>query len=282
VSKPNHRRHPRRWLFRFGRGKLAAEVEMPLKDHGHSPLKDFCPFSSLHSLWIGKVVEQLNLWRLSDEYVAHAETHAGSQIEIDVGTYERFDSVRGGGAHNGVPGSPAGNGGVAVATGRAVYVAPVPELTAPVSFTDPDLFEIKVYRGGGLNLVAAIEFVSEANKDRPDSRRAFAVKVASYLQKGISVITIDIISNRSANLHDDLCDVIRQSDGLSWHSPSGLAATCYRTIRSKTEVRLDAWPFPLEIGKALPTIPLWLNGELAVPIDLEETYVEACKSLKIR
>ena len=37
----------------------------------------------------------------------------------------------------------------------------------------------------------AIELVSEANKDREENRRAFAVKCGSYLQKGVALVVVD-------------------------------------------------------------------------------------------
>jgi hypothetical protein len=42
------------------------------------------------------------------------------------------------------------------------------------------------------------------------------------------------------------------------------------------------WPFALEVGKSLPTVPLWLNGEFAVPLDLEASHSAACVDLRIR
>ncbi len=41
------------------------------------------------------------------------------------------------------------------------------------------------------------------------------------------------------------------------------------------------WPFTLTVGSELPTAPLWLSGELSVPIDLEHTYAETCQVLRI-
>ena len=56
----------------------------------------------------------------------------------------------------------------------------------------------------GARLVAVIEIVSPGNKDRAEARRTFAGKCAAYLQRGIGLITIDIVTNRNANLHNEL------------------------------------------------------------------------------
>jgi hypothetical protein len=37
----------------------------------------------------------------------------------------------------------------------------------------------------------------------------------------------------------------------------------------------------LTVGKALPTLPLWLRGDLAIPLDLEKSYEQACEDLWI-
>ena len=50
---------------------------------------------------------------------------------------------------------------------------------------DHDEYEVRVYdRKYRRRLVAAIELVSPANKDRPDKRRAFVGKCAALLRKG--------------------------------------------------------------------------------------------------
>src|SRR5690349_17321078 len=66
-------------------------------------------------------------------------------------------------------------------------------------------FEIRVYSTtSSLALVAAIELIGPGNKDRSEERRAFAAKCAGYLYQGISLIIIDIVTNRRANLHNEI------------------------------------------------------------------------------
>jgi hypothetical protein len=73
----------------------------------------------------------------------------------------------------------------------------------------PDTFEVRVLSTDtGPRLVAAIELISPGNKDRATERRAFATKVASYLYQGISVIIVDIVTNRRANLHNEVLRVM--------------------------------------------------------------------------
>ena len=166
-----------------------------------------------------------------------------------------------------------------------------PPLTGEVSFADVDVCEVQVFKAeGGLKLVAAIELVSEANKDRVAHRRSFATKCASYLQKGVSVVVIDVVTSRSANLHAELVGHMGLPDLFDWNSPTGLSAISYRAVQGAStrdpsigngQVRLDVWPFALAVGEELPTVPLWLAADLAVPLELELTYTNTCESLRI-
>ena len=52
--------------------------------------------------------------------------------------------------------------------------------------------------------------------------------------------------------------------------------------RSHSADRVEAWPERLTVGGGLPTLPLWLSDILAVPVDLERSYLAACKALRIR
>lgn len=249
---------------------------MPLRDHFRAPLKDDTPWSVFHQNWAVKIVDRFNGNRPSEKYRAQSGRHFGSRVEADVATLERHDRGTLFDLSNG------SNGGVA--TAAPTYAPPAALLSASVEFDDPDLFEVKVYQGGGgWELVAAIELVSEANKDRDEHRRAFVVKCASYLQKGISLVVVDTVTAYSADLHNELCDLITGADVLRWSSPSGLSVVSYRATRTASDsgraLNLDVYPFPIAVGGALPTVPLWLDYDLAVPLELEATYQQACSSL---
>src|SRR5204863_3659080 len=103
-------------------------------------------------------------------------------------------------------------GGVALATiGSKVWAPPTADDALPAVF--PDTFEVRVLSmEAGPKLVAAIELVSPGNKDRPAERRGFATKSASYLYQGISVIIVDIVTNRRGNLHNEILRVMESAD----------------------------------------------------------------------
>jgi hypothetical protein len=146
-----------------------------------------------------------------------------------------------------------------------------------------DNLEVRVYQDlGGAELRAAIELVSPANKDRAGSRRTFAAKCAGYLQHGIGVVIVDVVTARSANLHAELFDVLEAKGRRpTWESPTGLYAVAYRAVTARKSPRIEGWPEALSLGKPLPVVPLWLALDLCVPLRLEESYLATCRSLRI-
>jgi hypothetical protein len=147
---------------------------------------------------------------------------------------------------------------------------------------EADAFEVQVLRQlGRACLRAAVEIVSPANKDRPGSRRAFAVKCASYLQQSVSVVVIDVVTEQVANLHAELLSLLDITREAPWQSPTNLYAVAYRVTGKTAPHSLEIWCEPLSIGGALPTLPLWLETDLSVPVRLEESYQAARVALRI-
>jgi hypothetical protein len=62
--------------------------------------------------------------------------------------------------------------------------------------------------------------------------------------------------------------------------PPFYAAAC-RWARADRAWHLQTWAHPLAIGQTLPTLPLWLADNLAVPLELEASYEETCRILRI-
>jgi hypothetical protein len=169
-------------------------------------------------------------------------------------------------------------------TATAVWAPQKPKISVAVDFSRLDSYEIRVYEelGGGAELRAAIELISPANKDRPGSRLTFASKCAGYLQHGIGVIIVDVVSSRRADLHEEIFDVLEASGRkVDWKSRTGLYAVAYRPVTVRKKPRVEAWPEALALGKELPTMPLWLHWDLSIPVDLEASYIATCRSLRI-
>jgi hypothetical protein len=130
-------------------------------------------------------------------------------------------------------------------------------------------------------LVAAVEIVSPANKGRPEKRRTFVAKCAGLLRESVSVVIVDVVTTRTQNLYGELLDLIGQSDpGLSPEPASLYAAACRLTKRAN-EWRLETWMQSLNPGRPLPTMPLWLADDLAIPLELEASYEQSCGVLNL-
>ncbi len=242
---------------------------MPLLDHFHPPLEKQRPWEGVHSEWAGAIARQLNRKPLPERFFAMPHIHFGGRVEIDMATIERDVAQA----------SSEEAGG----TATAVWAPPRPTLETAVDFVDLDVIEVQVFdEKEGLRLVAAVELVSPANKDREEHREAFAIKCAAYLQQGVSVIIVDVVTERTANLHRALLELLKLSQQGNGREFPDLYAVAYRTFTAARQGRLQLWEEPLAVGRALPTLPLWISPELVVPVDLESSYRETCEGLRIR
>jgi len=240
---------------------------MPLRDHFHPPLSTERRWESFHAAWLGSLADALNR-DLPAGYFAEEQTHAGASVEIDVGTFAEA-------ARPGVE----GNGGVATLPPQ-VWSPPAAAFTLPAVFADD--FEVRVIDSrSGPRLVAAIELVSPGNKDRAEQRRAFVTKCASYLHQGIHVIILDIVTERRANLHNALLEMLQAPTEARQPDAVQLYAAAYRPLRRGEREEIDVWPEALAVGAALPVMPLALSGEYCLPVDLEATYTDASRRRRI-
>jgi hypothetical protein len=221
-------------------------------------------WESFHSSWATRIADALTERWLPPNYIAEEHAHLGPSVEIDVGTFERE-----------TPTTAAEGGGAVATVGPKAWTPPDADGSFAAVF--PDTFEVRLLcTDTGPKLVAAIELISPGNKDRASERRAFVTKCASYLYQGISVIIVDIVTNRRANLHNEILELMDGADSLRLSPESSLYAVAYRPLRRGKEDIIDVWRSPLALGRALPTLPLGLRADLAVPVNFEETYAEAC------
>ena len=160
------------------------------------------------------------------------------------------------------------------------WAPPAPAHVVPATF--PDTFEVRLFSTmAGLTLVAAIELISPGNKDRPEERQAFATKCASYLHQGVSLIIIDIVTSRRANLHNEIIQLLPSAGGSEMSAQAALYAVAYRPVLRREHAEIDIWPATFAVGDPLPELPLRLTGDLFVPVDFEAAYQEACRRRRL-
>jgi hypothetical protein len=244
---------------------------MPLRDHFRPPVTDRHSWDELHGGWPMKIVESL-LPALPPGYLAAPQIHLGGAVEIDVATFDSDEPGR--------LGEPAN--GQAAGTATATWTATEPTLRVETDWPDLDEYEVRVYdTARGRRLVAAVELVSPANKDRPETRRAFVAKCAALLQQQVSVTIVDVVTTREANLYAELLAFLGETDRSLAARPSSTYAVACRGTRPRKRWLLEGWHRPLVVGQPLPTLPLWLADGLAVDLDLEASYEETCRVLRI-
>jgi hypothetical protein len=244
---------------------------MPLRDHFRPPLDDSRSWDELHGAWPTVIVMALNR-NLPPRYVAAPRVHLGPDAEIDVTAYETDTSDS----------ATAKTEGTSGAVATAVWAPPRPTFDVAIDLPERDEYEVRVYdTQRHRRLVATVEIISPSNKDRPEHRRAFVAKCAALLEQHVSVALIDLVTTRRFNLYMDLLEVLGQSDpSLEPEPPVVYAAAC-RWAREGDAWHFRAWTHPLLVGQPLPLLPLWLADNLAVPLELEATYEETCRILRI-
>src|SRR5438445_7435306 len=169
---------------------------MPLRDHFRPPLDELRHWEGFYATWPVMIVALLRR-KLPRRYFAEPRVHSGSSAEIDVATFE-------GAGERVVAGDGNDKGG---GTATAVWAPARPTLAVVTDLPAQDVYEVLVYdEKRHSRLVAAVEIVSPANKDRPEHRHAFIAKCAGLLRERISVVIVDVVTSRAQNLYGNCSD----------------------------------------------------------------------------
>ena len=243
---------------------------MPLRDHFRPPLDLTASWEGFHGMWPAAIVQQMRN-QLPAGFVAEPRVHLGSQVEVDVAAYEKDDAPFADRMSN----SDAG-----VAT--ALWAPATASLAVETELPDFDEYEVRIYDAErGRRLVAAIEIVSPANKDRLEHRNSFIAKCAALLQKSVAVSIVDLVTVRHFNLYAGMLAFLGQRDPTLGEPPPALYATSSRWVKKGKRAILESWSNVLALGQPLPKLPLWLTADLVITLDLETSYEKACHDLWI-
>jgi hypothetical protein len=226
---------------------------VPLLDHFHPPLSERRHWHAFHNAWATYLSAQLNS-RLPAGYFAEPNVQFG--IEIDVAAFDE---------------------GTTTQPTAIDWTPPPPHRSVPVSLTGA-VVEVGVFsRAGGPVLAGAVELVSPSNKDRPASHDALVSKCAAYVQAGVGVVLVDVVTEGTVDFHQALLARL----GTDVEPGSPLYAAAYRPVERAGATALDVWHAPLAVGQPLPTLPLWLRGGLCLPVELQATYDRTCVELRV-
>jgi Protein of unknown function (DUF4058) len=239
---------------------------MPVHDWTRVPAGIYHDF---HAAWVPQLRTVLNEGLLPQGYYALAEQHAGYAI-ADVLTLHTCPASQ---PPAPLPLPPA-TGGIAVAEAppRVRHRQTVEGSARSRRRT------LAIRHVSGHRLVAIVEIVSPANKDRPESVEEFAAKAVAALDAGVHVLLVDLFPpsiHASQGMHSTIRQRLDQSD-----EPYDLPADEPLTLASyaagpQVEIYLEH----LAVGSALPDMPLFLRPDRYVKVPLESTYLEACRGV---
>lgn len=217
-----------------------------------------------HLAWIAELRRALNTGLLPPGYYALAEQVAGDAVP-DVLTLAGAD-----------PNAWPGGNGTSHADGGSLALAAAPPRATVVEELDDDRAayaarqrRVAIHREGGDRVVALVELVSLANKDRAASVAAFVDKLAAALCEGVHLLIVDLFPQTARDptgLHDTLWRDLG-GRGLDRSPAKPLSVAAYRAAR-----RAQRFVEPLAVGDALPDFPLFLTPERYVNVPLDATY----------
>jgi len=230
---------------------------VPVLDHSSRDVQDVIEFESFHHHLATQIALDLNKI-LPKGFRARANVHIGP-IEVDV----RADSAKG------------------ATENFQKYEVPKPSITSNANYPE-ESFEVLInytIRRREIT-VGAIEIVSRRNKDRPEARDFFIAKCANLLSAGVSLAIVDILRLPAFNLHNQLLDNLHIHEGKLEGKEKTLYCCSYRPYTIDVP-KLEVWAYPFNVGDALPEIPLFLTTKHAVPVKLEQSYIEVYRGLKL-
>jgi hypothetical protein len=217
-------------------------------------------FHALHTVWVGGIQNTLNDGLLPEGYYALAEQHAGCGI-ADVLTL-----------HTGTPssGQSPDIGGTAVAEAppraRRRYTVENSALARRRSLA---IRHVSAHR-----LVALIEILSPANKDRPRRVRDFTAKAVDALDAGVHLLLVDLFPpgpHDPCGMHGAILQGLEGSDAI-YDVPADEPATLASYASGPSvEIHIEH----VAVGAPLPEMPLFLRPDRYINVPLEATYQAA-------
>jgi hypothetical protein len=123
----------------------------------------------------------------------------------------------------------------------------------------------------GHRLVALLEIISPANKDRAEHVTEFAAKAVSALDYGVHLLVLDLFPpgpHDPHGIHGVIRQRLEQSDDRYDLPANGPLTLAGYTAGPSVEVYLEH----LAVGMLLPDMPLFLRPDRYVNVPLELTY----------
>lgn len=234
---------------------------MPLHDWARV---DAGIFHDFHNVWNGELRTFLNNGGLPGEFYAMTEQHAG-QFVADVLTLHAS-------AADEELSLPDDGGGLLLAEAPPKVRH---KLTADESYAQLRK-TLAIRHVSGHRLVALIEIVSPANKDRAANVEQFVSKAVEALDAGVHVMVIDVFA---PGRHDPrgMPGAVWSRYGQAVHEVPADEPSSFATFvaNPRVEAYLDYAP----LGGSIPEMPLFLTHDRYVPCPLEAAYESAYRGV---
>jgi hypothetical protein len=220
-------------------------------------------FHAFHTVWLTAINHALNGGILPSGYYSLPEQHVGRFV-TDVLTLHSPPSFAAPAASSPQPGASS-----------ATLLAEAPpqvrwRQTIPAEALSRRR-SLAIRHVSGHRLVALLEIVSPANKDRPEHVEEFAAKVESAIDQGVHVLFLDLFApgkHDPGGMHGAVLSRLHPS-ATPPTAPSNepLAFVSY-AAGPTVETHIERAAF----GAELPTMPLFLTPEKFINVPLEATY----------
>ncbi len=227
-------------------------------------------FHDFHTAWVTEIRNALNGGLLPDGYYALAEQHAGGFVP-DVITLHVSPPEQEGPP---LPPLPSLNGGTALA--EAPPRVRRKQVIEPAALARRRTLAIR--HVSGHRLIALIEIVSPANKDRLAHVAELVEKAVTALERGVHLLLVDLYPpgpHDPQGVHGAIAQWLGQTDDpydLPPDEPLTLAGYA-------AGPRVDVYLEHLAVGAALADMPLFLTPDRYVSAPLEATYQAAYRGL---
>ncbi len=224
-------------------------------------------FHAFHVAWLSEIQKALNAGVLPEGFYALAEQHAGRAI-ADVLTLHGSP-----GSQNPLPSLPVKGGSTVIEAPPRVSRRQTIEPAALVRRRSLAIRHISGHR-----LIALIEIVSSANKDRASHVGEFATKAVEALDAGIHLMVIDLFPpgpNDPHGIHGIIRQRLEQSDE-SYDLPADEPLTL---VSYAAGPQVEIYLNHVAAGAVLPPMPLFLSPDRYVNVPLESTYEAAYEGI---
>lgn len=227
-------------------------------------------FHDFHTAWVAELRTALNEGVLPEGYYALAEQHTGQGI-TDVLTLHASPTS----SQRLPPPSPM--------TGETAVAAAPPTVRRRQTIAAPGLLArrrtLAIRHVSGHRLVALLEIVSPANKDRREHVEALAQKAAEAPDTGIHLLLVDLFPpgpHDPAGMHGVIRSFLEEDTDEGYDLPPGEPLTLASYAAGP---ELEIYLEHLAPGAPLAEMPLFLSPDRYVGTPLESTYASAYRGM---